>query len=185
MGVLPVPLATKKVGKWIIPLCSSPIMRTDAEDEERIVKRLSAWDAVRHTEAASMNVAAGPHKAAFKPVRTIYADQVVWFCVGHGFSKGNGKTRGPVAEMKRWAKRVAAIGANRQAGYGRVSEWIVEEWPEDRSWFAPHPDGGQVLMRPLPVDAVPDDLVGARPSHAGVCPPYWHRDRHAEVMMPC
>ncbi len=191
LGVLPIPIERGRVGPWPVAKCSSPILSRGHECVDRMVKRICVSE-MGHLLAPggrqSIHHGTGPTKAYYRPVRVLRVERVVWFCVGYGFRRGgsdeNRRRRSAAGEMRKALKGIAAIGAKRDAGYGRVAEWIVEEAEADWSWFAPC-DGGQALMRPLPVEAVPEDACYCRPAFCAVCPPYWHPERYTEAMEPC
>ncbi len=173
---LELPVARKTFGGCAIYRCSSPIVDTRHEGREFVTKRLAVEHAGDLHPSQRLSVAVG--NSTFKsyrlPLKVTRPSEVVWFCHGH---------RQPIHKL---LKRVTAIGRKRSVGYGRVSQWLVEEIDEDYSLFAMEPQGRPVLMRPLPLcSELPGDLLGWRQDFAGIRPPYWHPDRFAECVVPC
>jgi len=195
LGILPIAIEREQVGSWPIAKCSSPIYLPHYEYVEHTAKRISVGEVAVHIDQQSgrqsIHHGTGGTKAYFRPLHCLVVERIVWFCVGYGGKTGRRpdgsiKRRSSQGELMRMLRLIDSIGAERQAGYGRVAEWVVDPWDDDWSWFAPSPNGrGRMLMRPLPSSAVPDDVVGARPTYASVCPPYWHPKRHVEAMVPC
>lgn len=186
VGMLPIPIERGHVDGWPVAHCSSPIYVVQHDGVEHLQKRIDSNEIGDLLGGRRMSIhhGTGSTKAYFKPLRVRVLDRVVWFAVGYGFSKGKGqRRRGAVSEMRRWLQKIDSIGANRQAGYGRVARWAVEDVENDWSWYADH-CGQRVLMRPLPRPVEPD-VVGWSPGYASVCPPYWHPQRHIEAAIPC
>lgn len=63
---------------------------------------------------------------------------------------------------------IPAIGKKPAAGWGKVKEWIVEEFPED--WST---EGGYGLMRPMPVDEYDPKGRLYTISDCAIRPPAW------------
>jgi len=192
MGILPIPIERKKVGDWLVAKCSSPIIGQCVEDVEYRNKR------IQHSEIAdflggnrkSLHHGTGETKAMHRPLRVRDVGKIVWFCVGYGEKTGvreNGtvRHRNAATQLRRRLRPIRSVGSHRDAGYGRVSEWIVEPTAEDLSWFAMREDGHPVAMRPLPRVDLPANLCGFRESFGACCPPYWHPQRYTEIIEPC
>lgn len=176
VGVLPIYVARKQLGPWPVALCSAPILSpTAAETVEHIGKRIATEEAglLAERERRVVSTTNSWTKSYRLPLRVRAAALVCWFCVGNR------------REILKLLKRVNSLSKKRSVGYGRVSKWEAVEVESDCSWFAPH-ENGQVLMRVLPQGPwLPADLVGYRKDYGSCCPPYWHPERHCEVVTPC
>lgn len=174
-GKVPIPIARDhRSWKHPIPLCSSPIFSKPLFDcVEHFGKILSIENAPLLAPEATRNIATtgGTYKSYRLPLRIRGIERAVWFCVGH---------RRQIVDR---LKKVESIGKKTSIGYGRVARWEVENIGEDWSWFAPS-DNGRVLMRPLPAEIVPKDIVGARTWYGAPVPPYWQRSNMTEIMQP-
>lgn len=170
-----IPLAREEVGGWPVYRVSAPILGAGREWVTHFVKRIDASRAglLRPDRRLQVCHTNGWTKAYRLPLRTWTVPAVGWLCVGN---------RRGLWEL---LPEVRQLGAKLRHGHGRVLRWRVEPADADCSWFAPY-ERGQVLMRSLPWgDWLPGDLVGARREFGACCPPYWHRDRYAEVVVPC
>lgn len=159
-----------------IPRCSAPIFVADAQRHEHYTKRISVENADLLREDQRLVVATGNSwtKSYRLPNKITNCREVAWFV-------GGSKRR----NLWSLLKRVRSIGKDRSQGYGRVSQWIIEETEHDNSWFADLPQG-RLLMRVLPwSDDLMRGVIGARRWHGGFAPPYWHPDRQMEVAIPC
>lgn len=170
------PLASSRLGDWLVYRCSSPILApAQGETVEYVCKRI-AVEAAALLAPEERKIVATTNtwtKSYRLPLRVRVVPRVCWFAVG---------TR---KEVRRLLKEIHAVGKKVADGYGRVREWTVEQWPDDLTWYAPG-DAGPVLMRPLPVgDWLPRGLLGARRDFGAVGPPYWHPSRYGEVVVPC
>jgi hypothetical protein len=82
-------------------------------------------------------------------------------------------------EMKYLLCTVTHLGKKRSQGWGRVSRWQIDEWPED--WSVWRSDGR--LMRGIPMEDAPQDkpldfkIYGIRPS-------YWRDNNQMPLVMP-
>lgn len=78
-----------------------------------------------------VDVKAGLYKNHRMPMITYLLPKLDWYAVGDK------------AEVERMIRQITHIGKNRSQGFGRVTEWTVEEWPEDLSHLRaiPDPDG--------------------------------------------
>lgn len=186
-GTIAIPIERRMVAAWPIAKCSSPILAPCQETVEYLNKRLDAGEIgpLLGGSRRSIHHGTGDTRAYHIPCRIRPARAVVWFAVAYGFTKGRvGRRRNAVAEIRKALREITSIGARRQAGFGRVAQWIVEPIDKDWSWFAASPRG-MVLMRPLPAFAVPGDTIGCRLTVGAVCSPYWHPHRAIDIMTPC
>lgn len=165
-----IPILCRTCGGIVVPCASSPIYCDSFAYMERMAKRYptESADLLCPKEQTKLETTAGPFKSSWRPVKSIPANEVVWFVVGN--------RRG----LLKLLKRVDAIGPNRKCGYGRVKEWRIDRISDDWSWVC---DG--VLMRPLPRTDETMRLKGARPGYGAVQPPYWHPARVMEIVEPC
>jgi hypothetical protein len=183
-GTLWTPFERESHGKLVIPRVSSCILPEHSEHHDYIAKRfplemLPAMGAGDRT--GKVNITGGEYKSWYLPLRTTVVDRICWFAALRS-RKDLGDA--PMSVLRRWLKRVSAVGKKSAHGYGRVVEWRVEPIEHDYSWFADSPCG-QVLMRRLPVNLITDNVIGWRPWYGGCCPPYWERSFHVEIAVPC
>ncbi|WP_013626621.1 hypothetical protein [Rubinisphaera brasiliensis] len=173
------PLESTDVGGIPIPHCSAAIF-CGTEDVERIAKQfpLDKVGQIARKDHSKINTTGGEFKSWFLPLRTTCVDQVVWY------ASLRGGPQSKPSRLKRLLKPVTEIGKKANHGFGRVLEWTVEPIDCDYSWFADSP-AGRVLMRPLPLEAIPDDCVGWRSSFGAAAPPYWNKDFYQEIGVPC
>lgn len=178
-GAIPIPLARRQVGPWLVALCSEPILPRCRETVEYVNKRLATEAAglLRPSERKVISTTNSWTKSYRLPLRVLAVPCVRWLCVGDR------------REVRKALRDVRALGKKVADGYGRVAEWAAEEYPEDHSWFAPA-DGAAVLMRRLPLliggrPWLPEGLAGWRRDYGACVPPYWHPDRNTEVVVPC
>lgn len=175
VGCIAIPIRRKSIAGQSIACCSSPILsEVQHEGVEHFCKRLdvSLAESLHPQERRVIAMGNATYKAYRLPLRVRLVDRIVWF------AEGDRK------ELLSVLRRVQGLGKKRSYGYSRVHEWTVERIDDDWSWFADGPMG-RVLMRPLPVAAVPSDIAGAMREWAACQPPYWHPDRIMEVMKPC
>lgn len=171
-----IPILRQTLGPWKIAVCSDPVYGVvSAEYVEHICKRIGVeraayLDAERRPVVSTTN---SWTKAYRVPLRMRKIDCVRWFAVAD---------RSSILKVLR---RVEYLGKKRSVGNGRVSAWDVTAIDDDYSWFAPS-SAGPVLMATLPVGPwLPPGLIGFRRDFGGCCPPYWHPDRYAEIVVPC
>jgi len=192
--LIPIPIARERIGDWLIPRCSSPILPAPASEWTQRFARPMVTDHDLIAERRKINTSSGPNKSCLLPLRSRLVEKIVWFAVaetdsskGHGLRK-NGKPRGaasPLSCIKRRLKKINTIGSKASQGHGVVSRWEVELVDDDWSWFAKDA-AGQVLMRPLPRgDWLPDNLLGAKVSFDRPCGPYHDKAQACEVVKPC
>lgn len=168
-----IPIYRKEIGGVQIPCCSSPIVAPVLVYFERIAKRISAEHAemLHPNRRLKVQLGGGFLKSYHRPIRLQLEDRVVWFAVGRG------------RVLRRVLREVQSIGVKRSIGFGIVREWIVECVDEDFSWFAPC-DAGKILMRPLPLESIPDGVTGAARGFGAVRWPYWHPENFVERIIP-
>jgi CRISPR type IV-associated protein Csf3 len=106
----------------------------------------------------------GPYKAYHMPIFYRTACQIEWYAVGD------------LSRIRELLATVTHIGKKRSQGWGRVTEWIVEPWPEDWSVRC---DG--YLTRGIPVfDAsAPYDVMSY-----GLHPPYYSKWNQIPIARP-
>jgi hypothetical protein len=187
-GAIPIPIDRARVSgfPWPIPRCSSPIFIATSDGVDHFARRFDVDPAlIAPGQRRVFQSGAGEFKSYRLPLRIRGISKIVWFAMGRGRKSGNGVGNcGGASEIRKLLKRVTQIGKKGSIGYGQVSEWKVEPMDEDWSWFAPSP-AGPVLMRPLPMMAVPDEVVGARRWFGGLVAPYWSSEFFAEGYQPC
>lgn len=173
-----IPLCRQQVGPWQIALASNAIYRSASgtDRHDYINRKLAVEFADLLAPSRRLKIAVG--NAEFKsyrlPLRARFLEgPVVWFALGSRKS------------LLSALKHVHAIGKKTSIGYGRVIRWEVNRTDNDLSWFAPT-EAGTLLMATLPFGKhLPSDLIGYRRDYAGCCPPYWHPERYADVVVPC
>lgn len=178
-GVIPTPILRRRVEgfPWPVPLCSSPIFRAAADDHAHYNRAFRADPLLIRPDARRVYSSTnGEFKSYRLPLRVRLIERVVWFCLA--------KDARGVKEVRRLLREVTYLGKKTSQGYGRVAEWVVEDIEQDWSWYAPS-ESGPVLMRPLPVSAVPEGTLGGRRWFGGIVPPYWCADYFAEMVQPC
>jgi len=100
-----------------------------------------------------VDVKAGNYKNYRMPLITYLISKLEWYAIGDK------------AKIERMLKQVYFIGKKRNCGFGRVSKWTVEKWPEDLSYLRPIPDqNGEQEM--------------------GIRPPYWLASQYKLVKFP-
>ena len=189
---VPIPIASRHVGDYRIPLCSSPIAPMVEEAQVTHFARRAELDPdlMRGDQQIKVNRSSGAHKSYYLPRRVWPVDRVVWFAVARfdGSKGDNQKSNrsGGMSRLRQRLKKITAIGGKTSQGWGVVSGWTVEPCENDLSWFADHGEG-TVLMRPLPksMDDLPRNLIGCRPWFDRPCPPYHDKSQATEVLVPC
>lgn len=184
-GVIRIPIERHWLGRYLVALCSNPILpvpRADAVDH--ICKRIAVENAglLADNERQQVSTTNGWTKSYRLPLRIRLVDRVCWFASGNG------------RNVRKALRDVSAIGKKVADGYGRVQEWAIEEVREDWSWFA-KTDGITVVMRTLPLllDGSGrridrewlQSMAGWKRSFGACCPPYWHQERFTEIAVPC
>lgn len=177
---LPIPLKCHRVGRFLVPLVSSPIWVAQATWLEYFHSRTSfEWaDWLNVDERLSISQSSGPYKTIRLPMLVQRVERIVWFAVGTG------------REIRKLLRHVHALGKKRSFGFGRVARWDCEVLGDP-----PHPlwpwwidgDQGPVLMRPVPAECpeLPAGLLGCRLDFGACCDPYWHPGRFTEILVPC
>lgn len=175
-GTIRIPLYREWLGKHLVARCSNPILPTARVDAvDHINKRIAveASGLLRDDERKVIATTNSWTKSYRLPLRVRAVDRVVWFACGNR------------RNVNKSLQDVQAVGKKVADGYGRVKEWLVEDIDADYSWFAPT-ESGYALMRILPIgDWLPSELVGAKKHFGACCPPYWHPERFAEIVVPC
>lgn len=175
-GEVPIPIQRQRLGGWGVARCSSPIFVARSDRHEHYGKKLVVEHAglLAAGERKTVNTTGDWTKSYRLPLRVRDVPRVVWFAQGD---------RREMLKLLR--RKVLAVGKKTSVGYGRVGEWVVDRIDFDAVWWAGSP-GGPVLMRPLPAGPwLPKGLAGYRTDYGACCPPYWHQDRHTEIVVPC
>lgn len=144
-------MTVKMGGEWFYA-CSWAVFKPLHEQINYRHRRFDLTYAERYADVGRKGkviTAGGPFKTRRIPHIVYCVEKIAWFCVGD---------REKISEL---LDLVEYVGSHRGAGYGRVSKWTVEPWPEDWSIYGPE---GR-LMRAIPA---PD---GDRIS--SIRPPYW------------
>lgn len=176
-----IPIALERLTSYgaNMTLSSSPIMDDPMHDGvEYVAKRISVEHCGLLGEKERLVVATTNNwtKSYRLPLRIRRVAKVVWLCVGN--------RRGILKALR----YVPAIGKKVSNGYGQVSSWECERtgaaptrhWP----WWIDS-NGGPVLMRPIPLEAVVPGLIGWRQDYGACIDPYWHPERYREIAVPC
>jgi hypothetical protein len=171
-----IPLLRERLGPWSVARCSDPIYGVcSAEYVEHVTKRIAAEEAeLLHPDRRVVISTTNSWTKSYRlPLRMRRIDCVYWFALAERRA------------LLKTLRRVDYLGKKRSVGNGRVASWEATAVEEDHSWFAPSP-AGPVLMATLPAGPwLPHGLVGFRAGFGGCCPPYWHPDRYAEIVVPC
>lgn len=125
--------------------------------------------ALAEKERIQINTTGGVNKSIRLPLRLSRTTRVVWFA----------ELRDSPSVLRKLLNRVETLGKKAAYGYGRVSQWDVEETDVDASWFH-----SGVLMRALPIAAVCDDVQGKRRSFGAVAGPYWQASFFVDRYVP-
>ena len=179
-GQIPIPLARQWVGDRPVPRVSFGIIAPVPQRTDYYIRQFPAEraDLLRPKERTVIRTTSGYTKSFRLPLRIVETPQIVWF------ARLRDGEDGRPTRLRSILSQVHALGKKVSQGYGRVSRWEVERCEEDWSWFAPHEEG-PVLMRALPVEAVPSQILGGRRTYCGVCGPYWQQTLWSEAFEPC
>lgn len=147
-------LKTVEVAGESFYACSWAVFRPVKEYITYRYRRFDTHYAERYADTGKRRggkiiVAGGTFKTWRIPLVTIITDEIKWYCVGNA------------ERIEQLLNNVYYLGSAKAAGNGRISEWIVEPWPEDWSIYGPD----DCLMRALP-----------SPNGSKACsikPPYW------------
>lgn len=112
------------------------------------------------TDAGKVTPGAGPEKAIDKPVPTLLAREMTWYCVGRKDL------------VRRLIRVIPAIGKLRGHGHGTVLRWEVGR--------APGVTADWILERRRLPAAVREGAAQKR----AIRPPYWHRGQHTDCVEP-
>lgn len=107
----------------------------------------------------------GRYKAYHMPVFYFVGFKIEWYCVGDK------------SGVESLLSTVTHIGKKAAQGWGRVSEWFVEDWHED---WSERRDGQ--LTRGVPVAL--DEALYLNALQYGIRPPYYMRENQTLVNMP-
>lgn len=170
-----IPLAREWIGEWLIYHASSPIVGYANESTDYYHRQfpVNKSDLLRPDRQLVIATGNSWTKSYRLPLRARSVDRVRWFVLGVG------------SPLRRVLKTIRAIGKKTSIGYGRVREWTVEPVDHDYSWFVPLSGGQRVLMRPLPLSLMAEDVIGARRDFGACVPPYWHPERYGDIVVPC
>lgn len=111
-------------------------------------------------------IEAGRYKSYRMPIFYRVTLLIEWYAVGDR------------AEIEALLTTCTHIGKKRSQGWGRVSKWIVESWPEDWSIWK---DGK--LTRGIPVYQVPEQLRN-NPVLYGIRPSYFDKRNQMPLIIP-
>jgi len=170
------PIARRSINGFHVMCCSFPIISDSVipEQVDRIACRFESTKLsvlLGYEHRCSLASTKGNYKSRFLPVRVRHADRVVWFF------------RGVRKPIKNLLKSIDSIGQYRKIGYGQVCNWDMEEIENDFSIFAEYGDT-TILMRPIPIECVPDNLSGYTRSFGAWRSPYWHAGFYQDVAVP-
>lgn len=174
-GALPIPITRERVNGLPVPRCSQGILSLNREsvDHYHCAFPVERAGLLMPSQRGVLPTTGGTYKSMRLPLRIVDAACVVWFAE---LRERPGRLRGLLT-------KISAIGKKSAYGYGHVGEWSVEHTDVDACWFADS-DAGQVLMRPLPLDAVDNDVIGKRRCFGAVCGPYWQASLFVERWVP-
>lgn len=150
---------------------SSPIVDCVSDGVEHMSTRMDfnvLKDVVSQNDINKLAPVTGPYHPSFEPFRVRNVRKICWYANGHK------------RVLREWLKDIKQVGGYRAAGFGMVSGWDVEESGE--YWLLAQ----NVLMRPVPVDEFDAETIyGAKMYYGAIVPPYWHPQRHMEILTPC
>jgi hypothetical protein len=170
-GQLPIPIVREKVDGIPVPRCSFGIMEKTQETAEHYHCAFPIERAIEVSEKERIQIrtTGGVYKSVRLPLRLSTTSRIVWFA----------ELRESPCKLRKLVNQIETLGKKSVYGYGRVSEWTVEETDIDASWFH-----GGVLMRALPISVVSDDIQGKRRSYGAVAGPYWQRSFFVDRYVP-
>jgi CRISPR type IV-associated protein Csf3 len=119
------------------------------------------------SKRGKIDTSAAEYKAYRMPLFYRSALWVEWYCVG------DADRLAPLLHM------ITHLGKKTSQGYGRVSRWEIEPWPEDWSVWR---DGK--LMRGIPRYHWPRERGVPVVGLYGIRPPYWDKRNQMELVMP-
>lgn len=167
------PLAKRSVGADWYYACSFAMPQPwwVAEGTDHWNKRFDndlAWLLDPDQSPQRVIIEKGRYRAYHMPVYYKVARRIEWYCVGD-------------AERLRYLLSVtSAIGKKTSQGWGRVTEWRVEPWPEDWSeWREGRPM--RALPERLTAKAHPD---ARKHDYYGLRPPYYAANNQRKVLLP-
>lgn len=170
-GQLPIPIVRERIDGIPVPRCSFGIIEETPEATEHYhcsfpIERASQ---LAQKERIQIATTGGINKSIRLPLRLSTTSRVVWFA----------EIREKPSILRTLVNRVPTLGKKSAYGYGEVSQWDVEPTDIDASWFH-----DRVLMRALPISAVPEDARGKRRSFGAVAGPYWQHSFFVDRYVP-
>ena len=140
--------------------------------DHRHLVDLTGGDLRQHVDEDS-----GRYRRYAMPLLVTLTDAVLWRAVGD------------VDEIRSLLSGVQAIGKKRATGHGRVLSWSIEPAPELDAWAAAHTHPDFTLGRPVPescLQLVSASQLAEEPPEgpAGIRPPYSHRGRQRQLLLP-
>lgn len=170
-GQLPIPIVRERVDGIPVPRVSFGILEATRETTDHYHCSFPIERAIQllEKERIQIKTTGGVNKSLRLPLRLSTSSKIVWFA----------EIREAPSVLRKLVNRVDTLGKKSAYGYGRVASWDVEETDIDASWFH-----GGVLMRALPVSAVPEDTQGKRRSYGAVAGPYWQASFFVDRYVP-
>lgn len=166
--VVPIAITNKGKHTWHY-LCSWAQWSHDNEGRDYWNKRFDSKfaDLIDFgNRRGNVIIGSGDHKAYHMPVFYRVALWVEWYCIGDK------------SAIEALLSTMTHIGKKGAQGWGRVSRWDVEPWPEDWSVW----NGGK-LMRGIPTEDAPPGMpynIG----NYGIRPSYWRRKNQMNLVLP-
>jgi len=131
------------VGYWC---CSAPHYRYSLDNIDRRRKRwngdLEGYPVYWGKGTKKIQTDGGSYKSGDLPIFTRNVDSIYWWAVGESEA------------VQQMLETVPSIGKHRGIGYGQILKWSVNLSSADYHLFG---KSGQ-LMRPIPLDSIPDSI---------------------------
>lgn len=170
-GQLPIPIVRERIDGIPVPRCSFGIVEETKETTEHYHCAFPIERAIQlaEKERILVNTTGGVTKSTRLPLRLSTTSRIVWFA----------EIREKPTVLRMMVNKVDTLGKKSAYGYGRIGRWEVEQTDIDASWFH---DG--VLMRAIPISAVPESAKGKRRSFGAVAGPYWQSNFFVDRYVP-
>ncbi|MGD9893451.1 MAG: hypothetical protein AB7R89_16115 [Dehalococcoidia bacterium] len=144
---------------------SSPIVQVEREGRKFFHRRFDVEAALTYAPEKQKRVmtAAGPYKNYRLARRIVYAEAIIWHCIGEA------------TEIRRLLRRCDQVGGGRGGGWGEVEDWqITEDGDPDLARF----------HRPLPVAFAEAHGIEGTRLVWGIKPPGRHVPHQTLCVLP-